>query len=103
MLVLAVLVILITAPIGAVAIYLAGPRLLKHTPRVYSIEVDEPAEEKNGKKVEDGEEGPDSKKLLALNDTDVWPFSSHKLYRRDRKRSAENGFRFIVFATGLPV
>ena len=66
---LAVLVILITAPIGAVAIYLGGPRLLKHTPRAYSIEVDAPAADKTGKKAEMGEEGPDSKKLLAENDT----------------------------------
>ena len=62
---LAVLVILITAPIGAVAIYLGGPRLLKHTPRAYSIEIDEPAVDKTGKGAEDGGEGPDSKKLLA--------------------------------------
>ncbi|XP_076458394.1 sodium/hydrogen exchanger 9B2-like [Babylonia areolata] len=40
-LVLAVLVIVITAPIGAVAIYLGGPHLLKQTPHTTSIEVDD--------------------------------------------------------------
>lgn len=68
---LAVLVILITAPIGALAIFFAGPRLLKKTPREYSIEVEEasPALE-NGKSAEKEEEEkrPDSKRLLAQPD-----------------------------------
>ena len=67
---LAVLVIVITAPIGAVAIYLGGPRLLKHTPRVVSLEVEEPAkDEKTDKETVEGEEKPDSQKLLSTDNT----------------------------------
>ncbi|GFR84750.1 mitochondrial sodium/hydrogen exchanger 9B2-like [Elysia marginata] len=54
-LMLAVLVILITAPIGAVGISLTGPRLLKHCPKTQSPEMAIQQESANGD-VEEGEE-----------------------------------------------
>jgi hypothetical protein len=69
-LVLAVLVIVITAPIGAVAIFLSGPRLLKHCPPTYNYVVDQPkAAEENGKAEETGKE--DSSADEKLLDTHV--------------------------------
>ena len=51
---LAVLVILITAPIGAVGITLAGPRLLNRNPKPESRET-AAEEKKTNRDVEDGE------------------------------------------------
>ncbi|KAL8568853.1 hypothetical protein ACOMHN_009673 [Nucella lapillus] len=67
-LVLAVLVIVITAPIGAVAIYVSGPYLLHQTLREVSIE-EEGGEEPEGKKA--GEGGSSAAKLLADGDSKV--------------------------------
>lgn len=68
-LMLAVLVILITAPIGAVGIALSGPRLLKHCPLTHTIEVsstsDKPANgdvEKGGKDDDHGDDDDNDEK-----------------------------------------
>ncbi|GFR63527.1 mitochondrial sodium/hydrogen exchanger 9B2-like [Elysia marginata] len=61
-LMLAVLVILITAPIGAVGIALSGPRLLKHCPKTQTIEVTPDDNKPANGDVEKGDKDDDNEK-----------------------------------------